>query len=156
MTHTMNILIINGPNLNLTGKRNVAQYGTRSMEQIVLALQADHPSCRFTYFQSNHEGCLIDKLQEAGTKDEETDMYPYDAVVINPGGLCHTSVSLRDTVEWLHEYGRMVVEVHLSHIGEREPFRRHSLLSEVCTNTFYGLDAYEKAVGYIESAGLCR
>ncbi|MCR4664338.1 MAG: 3-dehydroquinate dehydratase [Paludibacteraceae bacterium] len=148
----LNVLIINGPNLNLTGRRNVAQYGTRSMEQIVLALQKNYQNVRFTCFQSNHEGCLIDKLQEAGTKDEESDLYPYDAVIINPGGLCHSSVSLRDTVDWLGEQEMTVVEVHLSNISEREPFRSVSLLSDVCTKTFYGLDAYEKAVSHIESA----
>lgn len=150
----MNILIINGPNLNLTGKRNTAQYGTRSMEQIVLDLQVHHPSCQLTYFQSNHEGALIDRLQEAGIRNEDTDNYPYDAIVINPGGLCHSSVSLRDTVEWLRENKMNVIEVHLSHIREREPFRQHSLLTDVCTETFYGLDAYEKAVSHIESIGI--
>ncbi len=151
----LDILVINGPNLNLTGKRNTAQYGTRSMEQIVLSLQENHPMCRITYFQSNHEGDLIDWLQKAGTRDEDTDLHLYNGVIINPGGLCHTSVSLRDAAEWLHEQNITVVEVHLSNIREREPFRQHSLLSDVCTRTFYGLDAYEKAVGYIESAGVC-
>lgn len=145
------ILILNGPNLNLTGRRNPAVYGTRSMEQIVLALRDSHPGCRFTYFQSNHEGTLIDRLQEAGTADEDTGCRPCDAVVINPGGLCHTSVSLRDAAEWVMEQGLPVVEVHLSDIREREPFRRVSLLGGVCEKTFYGLDAYEKAVGHIES-----
>ena len=150
----LHILIINGPNLNLTGRRNPALYGTRSMEEIILELQRNHQkSCCFTYFQSNHEGYLIDKLQEAGTIDETTDCRPYDAVVINPGGLCHTSVSLRDTVDWLAEQKMTVVEVHLSDIRVREPFRRESLLSSVCEKTFYGLDAYEKAVGYIERSG---
>ena len=153
MDTALHILILNGPNLNLTGKRNPAQYGTRSMEQIVLSLQEIHPSCRFTYFQSNHEGYLIDRLQEAGTRDEDTDMYPYDGIVINPGGLCHTSVSLRDAAEWVAEQGLTIVEVHLSNIREREPFRQISLLSDVCTKTFYGLDAYKKAVDYIITAG---
>ena len=146
----MNILVLNGPNLNLTGKRNPAQYGTRSMEQIVLDLQVQHPDIRFTYFQSNHEGDLIDRLQRVGLLEDE-DTQIIDAVVINPGGLCHTSVSLRDTIEWLRERNVDVVEVHLSHIKEREPFRRNSLLTDVCTETFYGLDAYEKAVSHIES-----
>ena len=146
----MNILVLNGPNLNLTGKRNPAQYGTRSMEQIVLDLQLHHPDIRFTYFQSNHEGDLIDRLQEVGLKEDE-DTQIIDAVVINPGGLCHTSVSLRDAIEWVRECNVDVVEVHLSHIKEREPFRQNSLLTDVCTETFYGLDAYEKAVSHIES-----
>ena len=146
----MNILVLNGPNLNLTGKRNPAQYGTRSMEQIVLDLQVHHPDICFTYFQSNHEGDLIDRLQRVGLLEDE-DTQIIDAVVINPGGLCHTSVSLRDTIEWLRERNVDVVEVHLSHIKEREPFRQNSLLTDVCTETFYGLDAYEKAVSHIES-----
>lgn len=156
MDTTLHILILNGPNLNLTGKRNPAQYGTRSMEQIVLSLQEENPDYRFCYYQSNHEGDLIDKLQEAGTSDESTNLYPYAAIIINPGGLCHTSVCLRDAVEWVTEQELPVVEVHLSNIRERDPFRRHSLLSDVCTKTFYGLDAYQKAADYIISAGGSR
>ena len=144
---------MNGPNLNLTGKRLPHLYGTRSMEQIVLALQQAYPQVDFTYFQSNHEGTLIDRLQEAGMSADENDTaLPYDGVLLNAGGYTHTSVALRDTVEWLREQGVPTVEVHLSPIHERESFRRQSLLTDVCQTTFTGLDAYEKAVAHILSA----
>lgn len=150
----MNILILNGPNLNLTGKRRVSIYGSRSMEQIVLNLQMQYHEVQFTYRQSNHEGDLIDWLQAAGLPDDENDnTLPYQAVILNAGGYSHTSIALRDTVEWLREQNLTVVETHLSHIQERETFRRHSLLTEVCNTTIYGLNAYEKAVDYILSAG---
>ncbi len=143
------ILILNGPNLNLTGRRQPHIYGQRSMEQIVLNLQQDYPDVEFTYIQSNHEGVLIDRLQEAGMpRSEEEHTLPYDTVILNAGGYSHTSVALRDTVEWLTEQEVPVMEVHLSQIYQREAFRRHSLVGEVCQATFMGLDAYEKAVAH--------
>ena len=148
------ILILNGPNLNLTGMRQPHIYGRRSMEQILQNLQQDYPEVDFTYVQSNHEGVLIDRLQAAGMPlSEEEDTLPYDTVILNAGGLSHTSVALRDTVEWLTEQDVPVLEVHLSQIYQREEFRRHSLISEVCQATFIGLDAYEKAVDYSRMSG---
>lgn len=131
-----NILILNGPNLNLLLRRDPALYGTRSMEQIVLDLQRQHMEVHFTCRQSNHEGDLIDWLQQAED---------YTAIILNAGGYTHTSVALRDAIELCLV---PVIEVHLSDITQRETWRQQSLLSEVCCQTIYGKDCYEKAVDY--------
>lgn len=135
------ILILNGPNLNLLGRRDPALYGTRSMEQIVLAIQREHPDLWLEYVQSNHEGDLIDRLQQA---DSDT----YLGIILNAGGYTHTSVSIRDAVELCEV---PVVEVHLSDITQRESFRQKSLLTDVCSQTFMGKTCYEEAVRYIMS-----
>ena len=135
------ILILNGPNLNVLGRRDPALYGTRSMEQIVLAVQREHPDLWLEYAQSNHEGDLIDRLQQA---DSDT----YLGIIFNAGGYTHTSVSIRDAVELC---GVPVVEVHLSDITKRESFRQKSLLTDVCRQTFMGKTCYEEAVRYIMS-----
>lgn len=135
------ILILNGPNLNLLGRRDPALYGTRSMEQIVLAIQREHPDLWLEYVQSNHEGDLIDRLQQA---DSDT----YLGIILNAGGYTHTSVSIRDAVEICQV---PVIEVHLSDITQRESFRQKSLLTDVCSQTFMGKTCYEEAVRYIMS-----
>lgn len=135
------ILILNGPNLNVLGRRDPALYGTRSMEQIVLAIQREHPNLWLEYAQSNHEGDLIDRLQQA---DSDT----YLGIILNAGGYTHTSVSIRDAVELCQV---PVVEVHLSDITQRESFRQKSLLTNVCSQTFMGKTCYEEAVRYIMS-----
>lgn len=135
------ILILNGPNLNLLGRRDPALYGTRSMEQIVLAIQREHPDLWLEYVQSNHEGNLIDRLQQA---DSDT----YLGIILNAGGYTHTSVSIRDAVELCQV---PVIEVHLSDITQRESFRQKSLLTDVCSQTFMGKTCYEEAVRYIMS-----
>lgn len=135
------ILILNGPNLNLLGRRDPALYGTRSMEQIVLAIQREHSDLWLEYVQSNHEGNLIDRLQQA---DSDT----YLGIILNAGGYTHTSVSIRDAVELCQV---PVIEVHLSDITQRESFRQKSLLTDVCSQTFMGKTCYEEAVRYIMS-----
>lgn len=135
----MKILIINGPNLNLLGRRNPDLYGKRSMEQIIVDLQQAHPDLWLTYYQSNHEGDLIDQIQQV-SKDE------YTAVILNAGGYTHTSVSIRDAVELCEV---PVIEVHLSDITRREDFRRVSLLTEVCQTTIMGSNCYEEAINHI-------
>lgn len=135
------ILILNGPNLNLLGRRDPALYGTRSMEQIVLAVQREHSDLWLEYVQSNHEGDLIDRLQQA---DSDT----YLGIILNAGGHTHTSVSIRDAVELCQV---PVIEVHLSDITQREFFRQKSLLTDVCSQTFMGKTCYEEAVRYIMS-----
>lgn len=135
------IVILNGPNLNLLGRRDPDLYGARSMEQIVVDIQRAHPGLWIEYRQSNHEGDLIDWLQQA------TDAR---GVILNAGGYTHTSVALRDAVELC---AVPVVEVHLSNIQQREPFRRQSLLTDVCRQTITGHQCYEEAVRYIMSLG---
>lgn len=125
-------LILNGPNLNLLGRRQPEIYGHTTMEDILKALETEFSGrAEFEYYQSNHEGSLIDRLQEAGYGP----LHP-DAIVFNAGGYTHTSVALADAVAAIPV---PVAEVHLSDISAREPFRRHSYLSPVCVFTLAGL-----------------
>ena len=142
----MRIVIINGPNLNLLGKREPGIYGTRSMEQVLLDIQRKHMDVHFTYLQSNHEGDLIDWMQEVGIAHGlETEVR---GIVLNAGGYTHTSVALRDAVACCEV---PVVEVHISDITKREEFRRISLLTDVCAHSIigHGTDGYQEAVDWI-------
>ena len=133
----MKILILNGPNLNRLGLRKPEVYGTKSMAQILLEIQQRWPDVHFVYRQSNHEGDLIDWIKE-----------PVAGIVLNAGGYSHTSVALRDAVE---ECEVPVVEVHISDITKREPFRQTSLLTGVCAHCIIGkgTDGYQEAVAYL-------
>ena len=136
----LKILILNGPNLNRLGVRKPEIYGSKSMAQILLDIQRTWPEVHFTHFQSNHEGDLIDQIQD----------FEGDGIVLNAGGYTHTSVALRDAVE---DCEVPVVEVHISDISQREPFRRISLLTDVCTHSIIGkgTKGYEEAVNYLIS-----
>ena len=144
----MKIAIVNGPNLNLVGKRTPEVYGYTTMEEEMLKIQRRWLGMNFVYTQSNHEGTLIDTLQ-AIAEDEE-----YIGVVLNAGGYAHTSVALRDAVEYVRQQAIPVINVHISDIHSREAFRQQDLLSEVCTRTIigHGTDGYEEAVEYIIGA----
>lgn len=133
----MKILILNGPNLNLQGRRDTNIYGTRSFEAYLVELQAVYPAVEFGYFQSNVEGELINALHEAEGH--------YDGVVLNAGGYTHTSVALRDAVAAV---AVPVVEVHISSILAREEFRHTSLLASVVRGSImgFGLDSYRLGV----------
>lgn len=148
----MQILIINGPNLNRLGIRKPEIYGTQSMAQILLDIQRKWPDVHFVYRQSNHEGDLIDWIQEANS--QELTASRYDGIVLNAGGYTHSSVALRDAVE---DSEVPVVEVHISDITKREPFRRNSLLTDVCAHSTIGkgIKGYEEAVQYLIAAGDC-
>ena len=136
----MKILILNGPNLNRLGLRAPDIYGTRTMAQILLDIQRRWPDTHFLYRQSNHEGDLIDWIQEANDQ--------FTGIVLNAGGYTHTSVALRDAVE---DSRIPVVEVHISDITKREPFRQQSLLTDVCAHTIIGkgTDGYSEAVEWL-------
>ena len=138
----MKILILNGPNLNRLGLRKPEIYGSKTMAQILLDIQRTWPEVYLTYYQSNHEGDLIDQIQA----------FEGDGIVLNAGGYSHTSVALRDAVE---ESEVPVVEVHISDIRKREPFRQKSLLTDVCAHSIIGkgTDGYEEAVKYLIAAG---
>lgn len=140
----MDILILNGPNLNLLGRREPEIYGSRSFEDYLQELRALFPADRLLYLQSNHEGALIDALHEYGFGKVQ-------GIVLNAGGYTHTSVSLCDAVAAIEV---PVVEVHISNIYAREDFRRQSLLADVCAESIVGqgLDGYRMAVGYLKAS----
>lgn len=131
-----NILVLNGPNLNMLGLRQPDIYGRTTLADIesMVAAEAQAIGCSADFRQSNHEGVLIDWIQAARTGA--------DAIVINPGGLTHTSVALMDA---LSAAEKPVVELHLSNVHRREPFRHHSYVSLVATGVICGLGAY----GYV-------
>jgi 3-dehydroquinate dehydratase II len=133
----MQLLIINGPNLNLLGKREPEIYGSQSFEEYFEILKAKFPEVKLNYFQSNFEGALIDKIHEVG--------FSYDGIIINAGGLTHTSVSLADA---LGGVTTPAVEVHISNLHAREEFRKHSFLTPKCKGMIcgLGLKGYELAV----------
>lgn len=133
----MKILILNGPNLNLIGKREPEIYGSISFDDFLPQLRNLFPKHEISYFQTNHEGVLIDKLQEADSQ--------YNAIVMNPGGYAHTSIALSDCIRAI---SIPVVEVHISDISKRESYRQHSYTAEACVKNFsgYGLRGYELAI----------
>ena len=137
----MKILILNGPNLNLLGKREPEIYGTMSFDEYLLQLRQRFPDHEISYFQTNHEGVMIDQLQEADGQ--------YDAVVMNPGGYAHTSIAIADCIRAI---SIPVVEVHISDISKREPYRRHSFTAEACVKSIMGLGlkGYDEAVLALE------
>lgn len=136
----MHIVIINGPNLNLLGLREPELYGTMTMEEYMEQLSAEFDDVDFDYCQSNHEGDIIDWLQQEG--------FSADGIVLNAGGYTHTSVAIRDAIAAITT---PVVEVHITDIRKREKFRQTSLLTDVCAHTIIGkgMDGYKEAVQYI-------
>jgi 3-dehydroquinate dehydratase II len=133
----MRILIINGPNLNLLGEREPEIYGKDTLADINTRLQSRFPDVRFTFFQSNHEGAIIDAIHQA-RKDQ-------DGIVMNPGAYTHTSIAIRDAVASIKI---PVIEVHLSNVFAREEFRKHSFLTPVCGGLIcgFGAEGYSLAV----------
>jgi len=131
------IEIINGPNLNLTGRREPEVYGTTTMEQLLSQLREAFPDVEIGYYQSNVEGELIDHIQHAG--------FTADGLIVNLGGYSHTSVALRDA---LLAVPAPKVEVHLSNIFAREDYRHHSLVTSACRGMIcgLGLQGYELAI----------
>ena len=124
----MKIAIINGPNLNLLGKREPDVYGSQSFEEYYQLLQQQYPNVQFSYFQSNVEGELINELQRVG--------FDYDGILINPGGYTHTSVAIGDAIAAIKT---PVIEIHISNVHAREDFRKISHVSAKCKGTLSGL-----------------
>lgn len=131
------ILIINGPNLNLLGRREPAVYGSRTFDDYLTELRQHFSGTEIDYYQSNVEGELIDKLQEVG--------FTYDGIVLNAGAYTHTSVALHDCIKAITT---PVVEVHISNVFAREMFRHRSFLSPAVKGVIcgFGLDSYRLAV----------
>ncbi len=137
----MNCLVIHGPNLNMLGKRNPEIYGSFSLDDLYEAIADHFPEVDFTFFQSNHEGELIEIIQHATDGS-------YDALLINPGAYTHTSIAIRDALEIL---SIPKAEVHLSDITQREPFRKVDVISDVVDQRFMGkkIDSYIEAVAFL-------
>jgi len=137
----MKILIVNGPNLNLLGQREPGIYGSESFEAYLEQLRKRYPDVEIDYFQSNVEGELIDKLQEAGFVQQPV----VDGIVLNAGAYTHTSIAMHDCIRSLKS---PVIEVHISNVHQREEFRHKSFLSPVCRGVIcgFGLDSYRLAV----------
>jgi 3-dehydroquinate dehydratase II len=135
----MKVAIINGPNLNLLGKREPHIYGTENFEDYFLHLKKRFLHLKLDYFQSNHEGEIIDRLHEIG--------FDYKGIIINAGAYSHTSIAIADAISAI---STPVIEVHISNLHQREPFRHHSHLTKSCIGIISGLgmQSYDLAVEY--------
>ncbi len=138
----MKLAIINGPNLNLLGKREPSIYGNTDFEQFFSALQKAYPQIDFSYRQSNVEGKIVDALHEFG--------FSYDGIIINAGAYTHTSIAIRDAIAGI---ASQVIEVHISNTLSRENFRHSSVIGAVCKGCImgFGLDSYRLAVEHFVS-----
>ena len=133
----MKILIINGPNLNLLGVREKGIYGDSSFESYYQTLKARYPQVEFDYFQSNHEGALIDEIHRQG--------FDVDGIVLNAGAYTHTSIAIADAIRAVKS---PVVEEHISNVHSRESYRHVSMIAPACKGVIagFGLDSYRLAV----------
>jgi 3-dehydroquinate dehydratase-2 len=136
----MKIIIINGPNLNLTGKREPEIYGSTTFPEYITHLQTVFKDHQIEYFQSNTEGVLIDKLHEVG--------FSFDGIILNPGGYSHTSIALADAIKGIIT---PVIEVHLSNIASRESYRHNSYTAANCVGIISGLGmfGYNAAISFL-------
>ena len=137
MKQNMRIQIINGPNINLLGKREPSVYGNRSFEDYLAELKKGYPQVEFEYFQSNIEGEMINKIHEIG--------FEYDGIILNAGAYTHTSIALLDAIRAIKT---PVIEVHISNVHAREEFRHKSMISAACMGVIcgFGLHSYRLAV----------
>ena len=136
----MKIQIINGPNLNLLGKREPETYGSESFESYLEKLKSRFPSTMINYFQSNVEGEIINQIQKVG--------FAFDGIVLNAGAYTHTSIAIHDAIGAIKT---PVVEVHISNIYAREEFRHKSLITSKCAGliTGFGMESYAMAISYL-------
>jgi 3-dehydroquinate dehydratase II len=135
----MKIQIINGPNLNLLGKRETSIYGSQSFEEFLATLKTTFPSTTLDYYQSNVEGEIVNKIHEVG--------FSYDGIILNAGAYTHTSVAIHDAIGGIKT---PTVEVHISNVYTREEFRHKSLITSKCVGmlTGFGMDGYAMAIHY--------
>lgn len=131
------IQIINGPNLNMLGKREPSVYGNQSFDDYLLTLKSRYPELEISYYQSNVEGEMVDIIQQTG--------FSVDAIILNAGAYTHTSIAIADAIRSITA---PVIEVHISNVYQREAFRHHSFLSPVCKGCIvgFGLDSYRLAI----------
>lgn len=134
------IQIINGPNLNLLGKREPSVYGQKGFDDFLPELKKQFGNCEIDYYQSNVEGEIINKLHEVG--------FTFDGIVLNAGAYTHTSVAIHDAIAAIKT---PVIEVHISNVYAREEFRHKSLITSKCAGliTGFGLEGYAMAIGYL-------
>ena len=140
----MKISIINGPNLNLVGVREPEIYGNKSMDDYLRELAARYPQVEFITFQSNHEGSIIDEIQRVG--------FDCQGIVLNAGAYTHTSIAIADAIRAVTA---PVIEVHISDVQSREPYRRVSMIASACRKVIagHGLDSYRLAVDSLLKEG---
>ncbi len=133
----MKIQIINGPNLNLLGKREPSTYGSTSFEDYLVCLRKKYPDIEIEYFQSNIEGELIDKIHEVG--------FSIEGIVLNAGAYTHTSIALQDAIRAVTT---PVIEIHISNVYKREEYRHKSMLSSACLGVIcgFGMDSYRLGI----------
>ena len=133
----MNLLIINGPNLNLLGLRETSIYGSESFEDYLKTLISSYPDIKIDYMQSNHEGEIIDIMHQNG--------FSVDGIILNAGAYTHTSLAIADAISAITS---PVIEVHISNIHKREPIRHHSMIAAACQGTIagFGLGSYRLAI----------
>jgi len=143
----MKIALINGPNLNLLGKREPEKYGAVSFENYLSDLKSRYTDISFDYFQSNVEGEIINEIQRKG--------FSVDGIILNAGGYTHTSVAIADAISSVKA---PVIEVHITNIAAREDFRHTSLIGRACTGTIsgFGLDSYRLAVEALKAISSAR
>ena len=140
----LNVLIINGPNLNMLGKRPKEHYGSLTLDEINnLMIKRANNNLKLDFYQSNYEGDIVTKIQEAV-------LGKYDSIIINPGAYTHTSVAIHDALEM---FNGEKIEVHLSKVDEREGFRKVNFVRDVCTKTFSGKleGSYLDAIDYLNN-----
>ena len=140
MLEVMKIAVINGPNLNLVGVREPSIYGNRLLADYWPELTRRYPQVEFSFFQSNHEGALIDEIQRVG--------FDCDGIVLNAAAYTHYNIAIADAIRAVTA---PVVEVHLSDVQSREPYRRVSMIKEACVAVIagYGLDSYRRGVDFL-------
>jgi 3-dehydroquinate dehydratase-2 len=140
-----NIVIINGPNLNLVGIREPEIYGNQSFEEYFKSLNTQYKLLKLDYYQSNIEGEIINKIQEVG--------FSADGIILNAGGYTHTSVAIADAIKAIDT---PVIEVHISNVDAREDFRRISMIGPVCLGSIsgFGLQSYKLAIEYFNGEGV--
>ncbi|EGJ70647.1 3-dehydroquinate dehydratase, type II [Bacteroides coprosuis DSM 18011] len=133
----MKVLIINGPNINLVGKREPSIYGAQSFEEYFLQMKLKYPTIDLSYFQSNIEGELINQIHEVG--------FSYDGIILNAGAYTHTSIALLDAIRAIKS---PVIEVHISNTQAREEYRHHSMIAAGCLGVIcgFGLNSYQLAL----------
>lgn len=136
------VLIINGPNLNLLGTREPNIYGTIAFNTFLVKLIDEYKDIQIEYYQSNHEGDIIDKLQEVGFSED------YIGIVLNAGAYTHTSIAIHDVIKSIK---KSVIEVHISNINTREEYRKTSMIADACIGSIIGLGlyGYKLAIDYL-------